>query len=283
MKKILILLLFMAPVIGSAQSSIYPPLGGGGNNFDGNRTVTRSGIAQVNAGGTTIVEFLNNYFFPSTYPGASISVSGGISREFMSTGANLTTNITWTASRPSGCLAISSIVVNSISQTLDNPFAEGHTQSGALNSQSLPRNTNTSYNITVSSSDKATSTVATITWYWGRYWGAFSSGVPPTDGSFTISNAQILALTGAGVGTGYELSTTMAKTYNGINGGGNYLVFAFPTSWGTPTFVVNGLTSSAFTLVRNNTFTNVSGGSTTYSVWVSNTTQSSAISQFQIQ
>jgi hypothetical protein len=255
----------------------------GNPSFNGNRTVTRSGLPAINTGDTTLTAWLNSYFFPSVAPSGTISASGGISREFMSSGADLTTNLTWSATRPVACLAITGITIHSISQTLDNPFIEGHTQNGTLNTQALPRNVNTTYTNTVTSTDKNFSISTTITWYWGRYWGAFISAVPPTDISFSISDAQIIALTGAGVGSGYELSTTMVKTYNGINGGGNYLVFAFPSAWGTPTFVVNGLTSTAFTRVRNNAFINASGGSTTYSVWVSNTIQSSAIAQFQIQ
>lgn len=41
--------------------------GGGGDSdltFDGNRTVKRSGLPAVNAGGETVTEWLNNYFFP---------------------------------------------------------------------------------------------------------------------------------------------------------------------------------------------------------------------------
>lgn len=250
--------------------------------FNGNRAVTRPGLPAINTGDTTLLAWINNYFFPSTAPTASISVTGATSREFMSAGAGLSVDLSWSITRPIACTAIATITVNSVPQTV-NPILEGQSQSGTLTNQLLLRNTTQSYPITVTSADKSASASASVSWYWSRYWGAFASAVPPTNGGFIISDAQILALTGAGVGSGVELSTTRLKTYNGINGAGNYLVFAFPSSWGVPTFVVNGLISTAFTKARDNAFINASGGSTTYQVWVSNTTQASSIAQFQIQ
>lgn len=264
-------------IVGSTGSS------GGSTIFDWTRAITRTTWPTgITPGGTDLSTGLEAIFYPSTSPTATISSSQSISQEFMSAGVDLTTNLTWSATRPTACLAITSIIVNTHSQTLDSPFAEGHTQSGVLNTQALPRNTNTTYTNTVTSTDKSGTASTTITWYWKRYWGAFVSAVPPTDITFSISDAQILALTGAGIGTGSELSTTRVKTYSGIDGGGNYLVFAFPVSWGTPAFVINGLPSTAFTEVRSNAFVNTSGGTTTYQVWVSNTVQNSPITLFQI-
>ena len=79
-----------------------------------------------------------------------------------------------------------------------------------------------------------------------------------------------------------NLSTTKNKTYNGINGSGKHLVFAWPSNAAgslTPTFTVNGLPNTAFTRVRTasafvNQF-NFSG--TNYEVWVSNTLQNSPL------
>jgi hypothetical protein len=43
--------------------------------FDGNRTVTRAGVPNINAGGTTVNEWIENYFFPFLDPTISISLS----------------------------------------------------------------------------------------------------------------------------------------------------------------------------------------------------------------
>jgi len=250
--------------------------------FDGNRTVTRPGLPAINTGDTLLLAWLNNYFFPEPAPVVNITPSIGNSLEFMSAGAALTTSLSWSVNRPAQSSAISSITVNGTSITPD-PIAEGATQTGTLTNQSLARNTVTTYAITaINTSTYSATKTTTVQWYWKRYWGAFASAYAPGNPSFSISDAQILALTGAGVGSGSELSTTLVKNYDGINGGGNYLVFAWPTSWGTPTFVINGLVSTAFTRVRSNAFINASGGTTSYDVWVSDTQMNSPIAQFQI-
>jgi hypothetical protein len=220
---------------------------------------------------------MNNYFFPSTSPAATLSVFGTTQREFMTAGANLTVDLNWSVTRPVACTSIQTITVDGVSQT-PNPINEGQAQSGTLLARTLPRNMNTSYSLQVQSQDgKSGAASAAVFWYWKRYWGVISSGVPPTDPTFTISDNQIISLSGS------ELATDRLRAYNGINAGGNYLVFAFPSSWGTPTFVVNGLINTAFTKVRSNPFVNASGGSTSYQVWVSNTAQNGVIAQFQIQ
>jgi hypothetical protein len=55
--------------------------------------------------------------------------------------------------------------------------------------------------------------------------------------------------------------------------GNNYLFFAWPTLFGTPTFKINGLSNSAFTKVKSGfVFTNENGFSgVNYDVWISNT------------
>ncbi len=143
------------------------------------------------------------------------------------------------------------------------------------------------------------STTATITWMNKRYWGYInlsSLGNPnltTNPGSSSLVGSYITdAMVNSGVNgasangdsilnpnSGRELSITKNKTYTGINGAGNHLLFAFPTSFGTPAFSVNGLPNTAFTKVRSNlAFTNETGFSgTNYDVWVSNTLQNSPL------
>jgi len=252
-------------------------------DYNGSRPITRTSFpTNLNTGATTVSEFLDAVFFPSTSPTATITNTGyGTSKEFTTSGTDAVT-LTWTVTRPAYCTQLALVVVDGTTITPTPNPAEG-ASSGATTASTITKNTNKTFTVSVTSADgKTGSASTTVTWYWKRYWGAFASAVPPTNGSFSISDAQILALTGAGVGTGNEISTTRVKSYDGINGGGDYLVFAFPSSWGTPLFVVNGLPNTAFTKVRDNSFTNASGGSTTYQVWVSNFEQNSAISDFEI-
>lgn len=210
---------------------------------------------------------------PTTNPTATISLNLSSTQEYMASGSALAITVTWSITRPTDCRPITSITVAGTSIT-PNAIAEGQSQSGTLASTQA-RNTNTTYTVAVSSADKTGNASSTITWSWKRYWGTVTST--------TVTDADILALTGAGVGIGSEFATSLAKTYNGITGGGKYLVFAFPSSWGTPIFKVYGLTNTAFTKIRDNTFVNASGGSTNYQVWVSNTPYNSVVTDFKIE
>jgi hypothetical protein len=130
-----------------------------------------------------------------------------------------------------------------------------------------------------------TVTTTTLTWMNKIRWGAVNlSAISPSNPNLTtnpefsgnvgaaITNATINGLTG-------QLAATKAKVYTGINGGGNYLIFAWPSIFGgVPTFIVNNLPSTAFTNVKTNwAYTNSFGVVTNYEVWVSNTLQNSPL------
>lgn len=118
------------------------------------------------------------------------------------------------------------------------------------------------------------------------YWGNFATN-PAT---YTLTDSDIQNLNGASVsligidenlGTGNILTNTRVQTLNGINGSGNYLVFAFPSSFGNPIFIANGMVTTAFG-VTNSVFTNTYGRTQSYNIWYSNTIQNSPITYFQI-
>lgn len=136
---------------------------------------------------------------------------------------------------------------------------------------------------------KTTTKTATVAWQHKIYWGSIdlSSISNPnlttnpsaaTSVGIQVTSPIIKALSGAGVGSGNSLATSYAKTYTGINGAGNYLIFAHPTIFGTsPSFVVNNNPQTAFTKVWSaSTFVNESGFSSNYDVWVSNTAYNGA-------
>lgn len=138
----------------------------------------------------------------------------------------------------------------------------------------IPPNIDTTITMCVNDGYGTYSNSASISWQNKIYWGSLF-----TFSSITSSN--ILGLTGANSGTGNILSNTRIQTRNGINGNGSYLIFAWPETFGYPTFVINGLISSAFSS-QSTVFTNNYGYTSSYVVWYSNTKQNSAISQFQI-
>ncbi len=215
--------------------------------FNGARPITRAvtGLNGVTPGGTSLKDFIEKTFYPAVAP--TISMSGGNIRELGSSNA---VTINWSVTKGTNPITSITIAGNVITPT-------GNNQSGSIV-------VNITQNI-----DTVLS--GSVTWQNKRYWGKVATNGAPSD-------ATILALTGAGVGAGSELSTTRAKTYTGINGAGQYLIFAFPTSFGTPSFTVNGLPNTAFTKIRaNSAFTNASGYTTNYDVWLSNTPQNSPL------
>lgn len=215
----------------------------------------------------TVQQALDKILYP--YIGPASSLSGGGTREF---GATTSLTLNWSVTKNTD--SIFSITVNG------TPIVPtGNSQAG---SQAANATQNVSTTFNMSAQDTPTGSITnsstSISWLNKRYWG--------TNSTFTaLNSAQILALSGAGIGSGSELSSTRVQTRNGINGGGNYLVFAWPTAFGTPTFVINGLPNSAWTKINSAySFTNaaLTPYTTTYDVWISNTPQNSPITLFQI-
>ena len=241
--------------------------GSGSDVYDGNFVTTSIPQAGVNYGGETVQEFLNNVFKQSVAPQCNISIADN-PREIQTSGS-ISISVNWSVSRPAGCNEIVGITVDGQVIT-----PTGGSQSGVINAI-IPANTNRPFTIQVTSTDKSTTASTTLTWQWRRYWGRIDTQSP--------TNSDVLSLTGAGIGSGNELAASRVKTYDGINGAGEYLVFAFPESFGTPEFFVNGLVNTAFTKIVLTGFVNASAGTTPYQVWISNTPQNSPITQFSIR
>ena len=139
-------------------------------------------------------------------------------------------------------------------------------------------------NTSVTPNTGSSNNIATcqIVWRNRIYWGTINLPGNPnltinpsatSSISSLFTDGLILGLTGAdGTGTGSELSTTLAQTRT-MTGGGNYLVFSWPTSFGTPTFYTGSpIPNTAFTKIRSNSpFVNGFSYSANYDVWVSNT------------
>ena len=199
------------------------------------------------------------------YIAPSTSLTGGVDKEF---GSSTSLTLNWSVVKNTN--PITSIIVNG------SPIIP------TGNSQSLSQPANaiqdvfTTFTMTASDGIQTTSATTSVSWYNKRYWG--------TAASFgALNSAQIIALSGAGIGTGNALSTTLVANYDGINGSGQYLVFAWPTSFGTPTFKVNGMINTAFTKVNSSyAFSNAYSYVANYDVWMSNTVQNSPITLFEI-
>ena len=241
-----------------------------------NTSITVGGISSgSNLYGNGLQQIFDLMFYPYVAPILSISVTPSV----IEYGSTQSVDVGW------------SVIIkknNVISQSITSPFGTlysiaipipnantTYTATPLLN-QSVTPNTSTTFTFTLSDLNTSNgtggtmSTTATVTWSNRRYWGTFA-----TLGA--LSSAQILALSYS------EFSTTRVQTRNGIDGGGDYLVFAWPTSFGNPSFIANGLPVSAWTKVNSNfTFTNTYGYTASYDVWMSDTQQNSPITTFQI-
>ncbi len=238
---------------------------GGSTDYD-RATPTGISVGGAVVGSTfsgTVQDALDKILYPYLAPIASLT--GGNTREF---GSSTAVSLNWSVTKKSN--SIVSIVVAGISIT-----PTGGDQSG-VQAATATQNVNTTLSMSAFDGTNTATSNTIVTWRNKRYWG--------TSATFgALNNAQILALSGAGVGSGNELSNTLTQTRNGINGNGQFLVFAWPTSFGTPTFMVNGLQNTAYTKVNSAlSFTNSFGYVNTYDVWMSNTAQNSPIGTFQI-
>lgn len=239
------------------------------SSFYSNATQVPISVGGISAGmsfsGTySMQQMFDLLLYP--YIGPSITVfSGGGNREF---GASTTVALSWSVVKNSNL--ITSIIVNGSPQ-----LPTGYNQSGVVAANAV-QNVNTTFNMSVSDGTSTPGASTTVTWLNKRYWGRHPSFTLP-------NNAQILALDGAGVGAGNELATSRVQTRNGIDGASQYLAFAWPTTFGNPSFVINGLPNTAWTKIGNSvSFVNANGYTASYDVWISNTAQNSPITSFQI-
>ena len=246
--------------------------GGADDEFNGNRPVLREGLSYTGEviGGTTVGEFLNNFFFPALAPLAPLTIVGESILEYGLSGVGLDRSLNWDVDRRTNPIVSISVAGVDIVPTGEDQFGN----QAVILAENV---TNTFSLLVIDDSGLQVSKNASFYFRHGYYWGAM------LDVS-NITDADIMALDGADsdYGTGKVLDTNRQKTFNGINGAGGYLVFVFPQSWGIPSFKVNGLSNSAFTRVRNDDFINQHGYSEPYQVWTSNAQQNAPIVEFEI-
>lgn len=244
----------------------------------------------------TLNQMFTSMFYPYQRPVLALSVNTNVTRELGSSNA-----VALTYSVVKKTDAITSIVINGGTNLYP-------ALSGTYNT-TIPQNTNTNILMTVLSGAGVTdTTTASVTWLNSMYVFGLSFNAVydlttnPSDASviggyvgtsmtlnagnlvvtdFTNANASSSTIPG---GTRSQLKSARTGTYTNIGGGNKMIAFAFPTSFGTPTFEVNGLANTAFTkIVSAHAFRNASGyTSTTYDVWVSNTPQNSPLSSIKI-
>lgn len=232
----------------------------------------------------SIQNVLDSIFYPYVSPVPSISSLSN--REF---GSPLSVTLNYSVILGTEPITPNTLVVAGTPKIFP-PYSGSHLTTSTHSA--IPVSLSQSSSFVVSVNDGVNVVTGTQTFYWlnKRYWGRInmsSVGNPnltmnPASASLITSlctDSAILSLNGAGANAqmfGNELSVTKSKTYYNIDGQGQYLVFAWPSTFSgstTPTFKVNGMINSAFTNVRTSSpMTNAYGFSgTDYEVWVTNT------------
>lgn len=243
-------------------------------------------VGGLTAGSTfpniTLQTLIDRMLYTYTLPVLSISINTPV-LEYGNTQSVL---ITWNLTKEKNAINTADIIGPNSSISLSSgllPTNLFQTATGVVSLQPIVNIVNgftfsvNDYNAGDGSGSITNIATASVSYSNRIYWGAISS-----TSSITLSS-QILSLSGAGIGSGSELKSTFVSNYDGINAGGNFLAFSWPTSYGTPIFLVNSVVSTAFTKVNSNwLFTNSYGYTASYDVWISDTKQNSPISKFEI-
>ena len=245
-------------------------------------TVEVGGLSSGSTFSGSIQDALDRIFYP--YIGPDATLSSWSKKEFGDTsGYNF--NLSWTATQNSN--PITQIIVNGVIQS-NTPLYGTVPATSTHSSSNPPSSTGVSQTYTMSVFDGTSTTIKTTTVSWRNkiYWGTLDGSIVgnPDLTSFPGSASSLGSLVSSSIilGLNSELSLTKNKTYNGIDGDGKYLIFAWPSNMvgaTGPQFIVSGLLSTAFTPIKSNwTFTNINGFSgSNYEVWVSNTIQNSPL------
>lgn len=141
-----------------------------------------------------------------------------------------------------------------------NPVSQTLTDAGALGASArshaftgLTLTANKTYTLSVADAEGGTDSAnAQIRFQSKRHWGISTNTA--------LTTAQILAL------ANNELATSRSQTRTFDCTGGRYIFFAWPSTWGTPTFTVNGLVDSSW-VNATVSHTNASGHITDYHTW----------------
>lgn len=138
-----------------------------------------------------------------------------------------------------------------VSQTWNNGIGSVPIDARTYSLTGLSLTADKTYTLTVVDEKNTVSSSTYIQFRNKRYWGVSANE--------SLSNVDILAMN-------KEFSTSRSQSRVFDCTGGKYFFFAWPSTFGTPTFKINGLTNTAF-IKTTQSFTNASGYTTNYDVW----------------
>jgi len=252
-----------ASITGATSGDVLTYIGGnriiltsgsGASAFDSNRPTTRSGVPSVNVGGTTVNQFLEGYFFPSVPPGAALS--GGNTRYF---GDNGGVTLNYTATKNTAL--ITSIKLDGVAITIT---AGGNTQSGVTGKTLTTPNTNQTYTLAVKDANNATTNATTSVVFSQRrmFYGDNVNLIGSSDTAIT-NNVNLHD------GANGEFASSRVKGTFNLTLAGQFFYYVIPSSFGTPSFVINGLSNTDFSS-QAFSYTNPFGFVTPFVIWRTN-------------
>jgi len=224
----------------------------------------------TNFSGQTLGELFEGLFHPYVLP--SLTISFSTLSKFKGQSPNLSAN--WSLDR--GSDDIVSFSINSLTVSVTGISQSGTSALAAIQWE------DTTFTASVSDGLNTVTTSARFLWTEKVWWGTSEYfGV-------TYSSSQIQSLPSSSDKRELDLIFD-DKSLPRLNGSGDYLVFAWPSYFGTPVFFVNGLVNNAFTKIHGSgsTFSQsvlyTSGSYTqSYDLWMSNTQQYSPIDHLKI-
>lgn len=229
------------------------PSGGGSVIFDTDRFTTRDGIPEVCVGGdNTINNFIEGYFFPAVGPSASLSASNN-ERQF---GDDDPGTLSYEAIRNTYQIDTISIDANGDGTTDQFPVTTpitgdccGTQQYTFGGSCAIPPSGTTETNITYcicvetvcnQPIDGCTSVdTVEVTWRNKKYYFLSNTKYESND-ALTLQNTAN-GLSGSQAVLTTDKSANLSLTFNN-----EFFYYMYPTTFGTPTFVVNGLPNNAW-------------------------------------
>ena len=277
------------PACLPGEANCTVSLGSSDLSFDGTQLITRSGLPATGTavGGANIKDFLQNYFFPSVAPSASLS--GGGDRE---NGSSTLVTLNFTATKNTN--PITAISLSTASGSGSVTASGSDTQVSAQNISIVPTgntqsssrtagtgvNTNTTFTLNVTAGSQSASSSTAVAYKDRKYYGVSTIDTG-------ISNAQIIALTNKPFSTSRATGTLTSQVNFGSTPG-DYVYFAWPSSFEgaspicnstgpAPTYTPTpGTTTDCFNsgsspvtsfILETRSFTNASGYSTSYNIY----------------
>lgn len=223
---------------GTTMQPIGSSGGGGGSSTSDQVAYTNSGYPTL----TNVQEALDKLLYVTPVI-STFTLSPAIAEK----GSTITTlTFNWTINK------------NITSQSINNTIGSIPPADRILSKTGLSLTANTTYQLTADDGTTTVNKSASIAFQQKRYWGVNSN-------TSLATSADVLALSGS------EFSTTrvQSKTFNPSN---QYIYFAFPATFGTPSFKVNGLANNAW-IKSTISFTNASGFTEVYDVYRSQYSQ----------